>query len=71
MKKPEQLRNVKDLFANLLETIEKLQNHEITLEEAQTTARLHHLALGYLVYEIKREKIERKLRMIEVKELPE
>lgn len=64
MKKPKYLLNVNQLFLQLMETLEKLENGEISVPEAVAISKLHNTAQGWIHLELKRS-------LKNIKELPE
>ncbi len=54
MEHPKYLLNAKSLFAQLMNTMEKLDRDEIDVAKAITVSKLHNTAQGWLNYELKR-----------------
>ena len=54
MEHPKYLLNTKSLFAHLMNTLEKLDSHDIDVAQASAISKVHNSAQGYLNYELKR-----------------
>ena len=54
MEHPRYLFNTKSLFSQLLNTLEKLDSHDIDVAHATAVSKLHNSAQGWLNYELKK-----------------